>query len=221
MIPQAITERRAEIQQTKISAISSVEYHVENPYTIKSDGEEIDVLLEVDAIDAMYTYHASPSLSEKAYLIAKIPDWYELDLLSGAANLFLSNTYKGVSYIDGHSTQDTLSISLGVDPEVIINREQIKDLYSKKVLSKNVEEVIAFEIKVRNNKTTPIQVKLMDQIPISNNKDIKINVEETSLAQVEEDTGIASWGLALSPGEEIVKSLKYKVKYPKKYKMIN
>ena len=66
-------------------------------------------------------------------------------------NLFLNNTFKGTSYINSKSIEDTLSISIGVDPEIIIERERKKDLSSKKFLSKKVEEELNY-VKLGRNR---------------------------------------------------------------------
>ena len=140
-----------------------------------------------------------------------------MDLLPGKANLFLSNSYKGYSAIHPQSTKDTLSISLGQDPEVAIKRTQLRDYYSKKFLSRNAEEKVAYEIAVKNNKSVPITLHVLDQIPVSDNKDIEVSLKEDGAAQYSEKTGFMQWEMNLPPEEAKKWVYRYELKYPKSY----
>ncbi|MDA8693144.1 mucoidy inhibitor MuiA family protein [Saprospiraceae bacterium] len=205
---------RQPIRQVKLESINSVEYAIEKPYSIASDDKEIDILLDEEKIDALFGYYTVPLKNENAYLIAKIPNWHELDMLSGSANLFLKNTYKGSTHINPKSTEDTLSISLGIDPEVIVSRKQLREKYDKKFFGKNAEECMSYEIIVKNNKSKPIDIEIYDQVPIVSHDDIKVSIEETSNAQLKKDTGILKWDKSMSAGQQEKMVLSYKVKYP-------
>jgi hypothetical protein len=205
---------RQPIRQVKLESINSVEYVVERPYSITSNGKEIDILLDEENIDAYFGYYTVPLKNESAYLIAKIPNWHELDMLSGNANLFLNNTYKGSTLINSKSTDDTLSISLGIDPEVIVSRKPIREKYDKKFFGKNAEECMSYEITVKNNKSKPIDIEIYDQVPIVAHDDIKVNIEEISDAQLDKDTGILRWEKSMIAGQQNKMVLSYKVKYP-------
>jgi len=206
--------RRQPVRQVKLESINSVEYAIEKPYTILSDNKEIDILLDEESIPAVFEYYAVPLKKENAYLIAKIPEWHKLDMLSGKANLFLKNTYKGSTYINSKSTEDTLRISLGIDPEVIVSRKQLKDKYDKKFFGKNAEESLSYEISVKNNKSNDITIEILDQIPVASHDDIKIELLEKSGASINEDTGILSWKKSMASGSQENLSFSYKVKYP-------
>ena len=206
--------RRQPVRQVKLESINSVEYAIEKPYTILSDNKEIDILLDEESIPAVFEYYAVPLKKENAYLIAKIPEWHKLDMLSGKANLFLKNTYKGSTYINSKSTEDTIRISLGIDPEVIVSRKQLKDKYDKKFFGKNAEESLSYEISVKNNKSNDITIEILDQIPVASHDDIKIELLEKSGASINEDTGILSWKKSMASGSQENLSFSYKVKYP-------
>ena len=205
---------RQPIRQVKLESINSIEYAIEKLYSIASDDKEVDILLDEEKIDALFSYYTVPLKNESAYLIAKIPNWHELDMLGGSANLFLKNTYKGSTHINPKSTEDTLSISLGIDPEIIVSRKQLREKYDKKFFGKNAEECMSYEITVKNNKSKPIDIEIYDQVPIVSHDDIKVSIEETSDAQIDKDTGILKWKKSMSAGQQEKMVLSYKVKYP-------
>lgn len=207
------TKVRRPIGHIKLESINSIEYKIEKEYTIKSGAKELDILISEEHVDAYYEYYAIPVQKEKAYLIAKIPDWHRLDLLRGNANLFLNNTYKGKSTINPSSIEDTLSISLGIDPEVIVKRKEITEKYDKKFFGKNAEESMAYEILIKNNKTQDIFIEVLDQIPITYHNDIKVKYNEILKTVLDESTGIIKWRKSVKAGHQDKVQFDYKVKY--------
>ncbi len=67
---------------------TTVEIEVEQPYSIKSDGEKLLVDLKKYQIDALYEYYAVPKLDKDAFLVARIINWGQYNLLEGEANLY-------------------------------------------------------------------------------------------------------------------------------------
>jgi len=56
---------------------------------------------------------------------------------------------------------------------------------------------------------------VMDQLPISNDKDIEVNDKDYKGADYNETTGAVTWKLQLKPNETRELVLGYTVKYPK------
>jgi hypothetical protein len=73
---------------------------------------------------------------------------------------------------------------------------------------------------LKNNKSTTIDLVLFDRIPISQNKDIKIDDIETSTSNYDDKKGILKWILKLDPNVKKTYKFSYSVKYPK-YKRVN
>lgn len=76
-----------------------------------------------------------------------------------------------------------------------------------------------YEISLRNNKTTDAVVKIYDRIPLSENKEIKVEKENVDGATYDEKTGILYWQLSILPKQVLKKQLAYQVKYPKNKKI--
>ena len=72
-----------------------------------------------------------------------------------------------------------------------------------------------YEIEIRNNKNKAIKLELFDQIPLTNDKQITVEVEETTSANYNDKTGILKWKLELIPKKTKKLMVKYVVKYPK------
>ena len=108
---------------------------------------------------------------------------------------------------------------MGVDSNLIIERKQINNIKDKSFLGGTRIIDRNYEIILRNNKPTDVIVKTFDRIPISENKEIKVEKENIDGATYDEKTGILYWQLSVSPKQAVKKQLSYEVKYPKNKKI--
>jgi hypothetical protein len=60
-----------------------------------------------------------------------------------------------------------------------------------------------------------VNILLSDQYPLSTNKEIEVELVETSNAAVDKDKASLTWQLTLAPGESKTLRFSYSVKYPK------
>lgn len=209
-------------QQSVASATSETvkEYIVQNPQTIISSQNTTAVTYGEGTLNAVYDYQTIPKLSENVYLIARILDWGKADLTSGMAKLYLENSYVGKSMINTSQFSDTLDISFGVDNNVTIKREKITTFSEKTFTGSNVKETVGFKITIRNNKSYAITTSVFDQIPISTDEKIVVDLIESSNGNLTKETGKIEWKLNLQPNETKTVTIKYSVKYPKDKKVI-
>jgi uncharacterized protein (TIGR02231 family) len=148
-------------------------------------------------------------------LLAYVTQWEQYKLLEGEANIFFEDTYIGKSVLDVRFIKDTLSLSLGRDKGVVVNREKIKDMTSKKLIGAKKEETRAWRISVRNNKSQDIKMILLDQIPVPTLSEIEIDLEESSRGRRNKETGEIKWEFTLDAAKNKDLVLRYSIKYPK------
>ena len=213
----ATTAQNISVSQNQFS----VDFDINIPYTIPSDGKIYTVDVRQFEMKSDYSYHAIPKLDHDAFLIAHVTGWDTLNLLSGNANIFFENSFIGSSYLQLQNTNDTLEISLGRDKRIVINRENQKDYSSSQRIGSNQFKSLSYDISVRNTKSEAINIIIEDQIPVSDNKDFTVKMIENSKADYNEKTGIVSWKLKVNPSETQKKKLAFSVKYPKKQEIPN
>lgn len=199
---------------------TTVEIEVSEPYSIRSEGPKTLVDLRQYEIPAQFQYRAIPKLDSDAYLLAQINDWSQYNLLQGESNLYFEDGYVGRSILATSANADSLGISLGRDQSILISREKNQEFSKKRSIGSNITESRQFEITIRNNKSTPISIQVLDQIPVSVNSEITVESTELSRGNLDEGSGIVTWVLNLGPGEQEVLTLGYEVKYPKREKVI-
>ncbi|TSD67556.1 mucoidy inhibitor MuiA family protein [Inquilinus sp. KBS0705] len=207
-----------EVAQTENQ--TNVEFAIANPYTVPSDGKQYLVEINEVNTNAIYQYYVAPKVSTDVFLTARITDWNKYNFLSGEANLFFEGTFIGKSLIDTHATNDTLSLSLGTDKNIVVTRTLQKDLTEKQTFGSNKKDTRDWLITVKNRKSQAINLLVEDQIPVTLNSDIEVEAQEVSGAQTDKITGKISWNLTLNSQAEKQLHLKYQVKYPKNQSVI-
>jgi uncharacterized protein (TIGR02231 family) len=210
----------ASVYTTVQESQTSVEFVVDVPYSILSDGQSHVVELAKHSLPATYEYYAVRKLEKDVFLIAKAAGWEKLNLLSGNANLFFEGKYVGESYIETRQTDEELTFSLGRDKNITVTRIRKKDFAEKQFLSTSITETREWDLTVHNKKKQAITITIEDQIPVSTEKDIKIELVNISKAELNKDTGKLSWKLELKPSESQAMNVKYTVKYPKDKKVV-
>jgi len=185
------------------------------PYTVKSNGKPNLIEIQNYELPVSYQYFALPKKDNDAFLLANILGWGEYSLLPGEANVYFENTFVGQSYIETAVTNDTLKVSMGRDKSIVIKREKIKDFCKNTTFGGNKKSTRGYEIKIRNNKAQAIDIEVVDQIPLSNRKEIEISLLESNGAKYDEKTGKLTWTLSIPANSVKTLSFKFEVKYPK------
>ena len=199
---------------------TTVEIEVEEPYTIKTNGERTLVDLKAYEIPANYRYTAIPKLDKDAFLLAEISDWSQYALLEGESNLYFEDGFVGRSILDAAALQDTLMISMGRDRSIVMQREKVDQFSKKRTIGSNITESRGYEITLKNNKSQPVTLLVKDQMPVSVNSSITVTPGELSQGSLDPQTGIVTWEITLPPGGQQKLSLQYEVKYPKNERII-
>jgi len=216
------TERKSTIPigVNKVENQTNIEFNIAMPYSVPSDGKQYTVEINQLDIPAIYEYAVAPKLSTDVFLTARLTDWNKYNFLSGEANLFFEGTFIGKSLINTDATTDTLNLSLGTDKNIVVTRTSLKDLSERQSLGSNKKETRDWQIEVKNRKSQPINLLVEDQVPVSQNSSIEVEIQELSGGQLDKLTGKVIWKLALKPEDNKKIELKYLVKYPKSQSVI-
>ncbi|MRG44732.1 mucoidy inhibitor MuiA family protein [Chitinophaga sp. SYP-B3965] len=193
----------------------SATFDIDIPYDIAPTGKQHSVTLKEYTLPARYKYYAVPKSDPDAFLMAEITDYEKFNFLPGEANIIFENMYVGKSFIDPNATSDTLNLSVGRDKKVIVKREKITDVAGVKFLGSQKRQTFTYEIRVRNAKKEAVDLLLKDQYPVSTDKNMEVELLESSDAAVNTETGVLTWKLNIAPGETKKVRLSYSVKYPK------
>ncbi|WP_185731254.1 DUF4139 domain-containing protein [Larkinella rosea] len=200
---------------------TSVNFEISTPYTILSNNRPQVVDIQTGEIPATYRYTATPKVDQDAFLIATLSGWEKLNLLNGTARTYFEGTYVGESQVDLKQAGDTLSIGLGRDRKIIVKREKTQDFSSRKGLSSSVRDSYSYKITVRNTKSEAVNLTVFDQIPVSTDNRIEVELNDSAGAGQNSETGRLTWNLSLKPNESRDLLFRYTIKYPKGKQLVN
>ncbi|WP_405250335.1 mucoidy inhibitor MuiA family protein [Dokdonia sp. Asnod3-C12] len=204
----------------KTEGITTTTFEINKKYSIDSDGDVTVIEIDKFEVPATYEYFVAPAINENVFLTASIKDWVRYSLLPGEANIYFEGSFSGKTYINPLETTEELSVSLGVDPNIIVKRKQLDNFKSTSFIGSQRIVDMAYSTTVKNNKSTGINLKMVDRVPVSQNKEIKVDDIETSDATYDKDTGLLEWIIKLAPSDSSKKEISYELKYPK-HKRVN
>ena len=197
------------------TGITNTRFEIDKKYSIPSDGDVTVIKIDKFSVPATYNYYSAPVLNENVFLTAKIGNWEKYNLLPAEANVYFEGSYSGKTNINPAATTDSLTISLGVDPNIVVKRNQRNDFKKSTFIGNNKIVYKGFEIEIKNNKQSNIQLTLVDRIPKSQNKAIKLDDIETGTSDYDKEKGLLKWILNLKSGETDKVKHSYSIKYPK------
>jgi uncharacterized protein (TIGR02231 family) len=210
-MPTALSSVNYSVQK---EMMANVEYKISLSYTVKSDNKAHMVAVSKQSIKSEFYHYLVPKYDNESYLVAKLVDWEELNLLPSKANIFYEGTYVGETRINP-TANDTLNISLGNDRSLMVKRNKNKDKTKEKVFTNQKEQTVSYDLIVKNASLKELNVIIEDHIPVATNESIKVKVENKSGANYDEPKGMLTWDFKLKAKGTKEYSYTYTVKYDK------
>lgn len=219
IISTAHTIKKPKVK-VKNNETSSV-FETTGKYTILSDNLESTVTISLEEFEAKFNYFATPKLSPIAYLIASVKNSSNFALLSGGINVFFENNFVAETKLKNVLPNNEFKLSLGVDEGVHIEYKLLKK-YNKHegVFTKKNVQIYEYLTIIQNSKETGISISIKDNIPVSRNDNIKVDLivpkykEDTENLKIDKQ-GLITQDFILDSKEERKIQLKFEVEYQK------
>lgn len=193
-----------------------VEFQVQTDQFIPSDNKSYIIPIDQMELEAYYYYVAVPEEDKEVYFIAKISNWSSLNLLKGNAKVYNEGNYVGSLTINPETKDEYLRIPLGTDARIIVKKEEVPSYVLKKVMGSKFKRTYDYKITIQNLRSETIKLIVEDEIPVSKNSDIDVEVEMMSEgASYFKNIGKVSWYQEVEPSGKEELKLKYSIKYPK------
>jgi len=202
-------------KSSTVEGATKTEFSIKKSYTIPSDNDITAIEINTFKLPATYEYLAAPIINENVFLTASFSDWEQHQLLPGEANIYFEGTYAGKTVLDPYTTKKDMVLSLGIDSNITVTRKQERNFKSKNFTGNNRILNRTYVLEVKNNKGIAVDLKLLDRIPKSQNKEIR--VVDLVLNNAEHDTkkGLLTWKMKLEPQETTKEQFSFQVKYPR------
>jgi uncharacterized protein (TIGR02231 family) len=209
--PVAATKNLATIERTN----SVVTFKIDRSGNIPSDGNPRQVTILTATYPCEFNYIAIPKLVSFAYLQAKSTNPQNgSTLLPGSANIYRDNTFVGTTSIPNIAPGQELTLDLGIDESLEIERELIERQVEKKFLGSNRRMTFAYRVKINNLLPQVANLTLREQIPKSRREQIEVKLQNTSPNIPPSEMGLLEWRLELSPNAKREVTYQFAIEYP-------
>jgi uncharacterized protein (TIGR02231 family) len=212
--PVAAEEVKSSVEAQAFQAI----YQIPGLATVPPTGEPKRVKIDEAELDATLLVRTVPKRDQKAYLYAKITMARGTPLLPGQVALFRDNTFVGNGKLPLLAPGEDHELGFGADDQVRVRHAIGEEKRGETgLISSSKTDVRGFRITLKNLHERALPVTVLDQIPVSQNADIKIELigkTVPSKRDVDDKRGVLAWEMKLEPGEERLVDFGYRVTWP-------
>jgi len=193
---------------------TKTEFVIKKNYSIPTNNDITAIEINTFKLPATYEYFTAPIINENVFLTAGFSNWEQHQLLPGEANIYFEGTYAGKTVLNPYTTKKEMVLSLGIDPNITVTRKQERNFKSKSFTGNSRILNRTYNLEVKNNKGITINLKILDRIPKSENKEIKVEDLVFNNAEYDIKKGLLTWKMKLNPKESKKENFSFKIKYP-------
>jgi len=218
-----LAEAAADLRVGEIGAAVDVApfqavFAVPGRLSVPPTGETKRVFLQQDQVEPLLTVRTVPKLDPKAYLYAKLVLPKGSPMLPGSVSLFRDGTFVGAGTLPALSPGEDHELGFGADDQVRVRHSIANDkrgetglISSAKTDSRN------FRITVKNMHERAVRLVVQDQIPVSQNEEIKVEYvgpTQPTTRDIDGKRGVIAFESDLGPEEERLIEFGYRVVWP-------
>jgi len=163
---------------------------------------------------------STPVLDPTAFLQASFVQGEDAPLLPGKLSIYRDGTFVGLGRMTAAGKDETVRLGFGPDDKVKIERTMLKRNEGSAgliVTSKTDER--AFKTSVRNGHDFPIRIAIQDQLPVSENEDIVVEMLPSTTppttTNFHDKRGVLEWAFETRPAEVRDINFAWRVRWPK------
>ena len=212
--PIAAEEAKSSVESQAFQAV----YGIGGLVTVPPTGEPKRVQIDMAELDPALMVRTVPKRDPKAYLYAKVTIARGSPVLPGQVALFRDGTFVGNGKLPQLAPGEEFELGFGADDHVRVRHAVAEEKRGETgIISTSKTDVRNFRITLKNLHERAIPVAVIDQIPVSQNTEIKIEFigkTQPSKRDLDDKRGVLAWEIKLEPDEERVVDFGYRVTWP-------
>lgn len=207
-------EQSAVVDAAAFQAIFKVPSRV----TVPGNGEQKRVQLDTAEIEPALVVRTTPRIEAKAYLYAKMATPRATPYLPGQVSLFRDGTFVGTGRLPQLTPGEEHELGFGADDAIRVKHALLEEKRGESgIISTSKSDVRQFRITVKNAHPQPVQLTVLDQLPVSQHQDIKVELiakSQPGRRDVDDKRGVLAWDQKIDAGEERTIDFGYRVTWP-------
>lgn len=197
----------------------SLRYRIPGRVTVPADNSRHRFVLAKQNLESTMSARSAPKLDQRAFLYAEVDYSGESPLLPGPWQLQRDGNFVGTQHNPALLPGEELALAFGTDDAIEIEYEMLKDERGRQGLITREQRIERqYLITVTNRHKMAMPVTVFDQIPVSSDESITVELLKNSTKptqqNVENRAGVLAWENELKPQQKETINFGYAVSYP-------
>ena len=164
---------------------------------------------------------AVPVLNPTAFLEAGFKQNEDAPLLPGRVAIYRDGVFVGRGQMAAAAKDETVRLGFGADDKVKIERTVLKrnEGSAGLIVTTSKTDERAFKTTVRNGHDFPIRIAIEDQLPVSENEEIQVEMLSSTTAptasNLRDKRGVLEWAFEAKAGEVRDINFAWRIRWPK------
>ncbi len=178
------------------------------------------------SVPADLAVRAAPVMDPTAFLEASFKQTDDATLLPGKVAIYRDGVFVGRGKISASAKDETVRLGFGADDKIKIERAVLKrnEGSAGLLVTTSKTDERAFKTTIRNGHDFPIKVAIEDQLPVSENEDIVVEMLPSSTPptanNIRDRRGVLEWSFDAKPGEVKDINFAWRIRWPKDKSMV-
>lgn len=211
-------KRETQVSGTALQAV----YTMPGKATIKTTGDAKRLQIMAEEMEPELLVRTVPRLDHNAYLYAKfVLPKTSSPLLGGQVSLLRDGILVGNGELPQLAPGEDMELGFGADERVKVKRVVSEDKKGETgTFTTSYMEERSYTITVKNLHAHPVQLQVIDRMPVPMHQDIKVDFTvtkggEPTMKDVNDRRGTMLWQMSAAPDEEKSLAFGYRITGPK------
>jgi len=187
--------------------------------TVRADGRPYWFPVDDLTTKARSSLVAVPALSPYVYQVASWANPAAFPLIEGTVHVYRGRTFVGDATLEYRAPGEPIELSLGLDEEIMLERQDILHMQKEAGFFSDDKSIAqSWRTILHNRSEGDVVVELREQIPVSKNADIKVQIEQKATTAgygLDGVRGHLTWKVTLKKGAREERDLAFAIALPK------
>lgn len=225
---EALEQRERADEQQAIAEVGDFQATFKIPGRVSLGAAEGAKSLRIASVSvpADLGVRAAPVQDPTAFLEASFKQSDDTTLLPGKVAIYRDGVFVGHGKLSGSVKDDIVRLGFGADDKVRVERAVLKrnEGSAGLIVTTSKTDERAFKTIVRNGHDFPIHVAIEDQLPVSENDEIAVEMlpatTPPTARDIRDKRGVLEWSFDAKPGEVKDINFAWRVRWPKDKSMV-
>ena len=217
----SVAERAEEQQATAEVGSFQVMFRIAGRVSVGASEGVKSLRVSTATIAPDLAVRAAPVKDPTAFLEASFKQTEDAPLLPGRVSIYRDGAFVGRGQIAAAGKDETVRLGFGADDKIRIERTVVKrnEGSAGLIVTTSKTDERSFKTTVRNGHDFPIRIAIEDQLPVSENEEIQVEMLSSTTpptaTNLRDRRGVLEWAYEAKPGELRDIAFAWRVRWPK------